>query len=213
MNPRSSVYAVPRHGFTLIEVLLALTLGAVVVAAAGRSAILTLQTERTVQTAITRRVRTDHVFAAITTDLDARIDATVTFALDANHRPTIEMFALAPYAGSSVRRPRLPSTIVYGLTRSATNSETLRFERRLRDDTHTDARPITTTIADDLVSFDVSVLDRDQWEPLTAELAARLKDPKAFRVACRFAESDGPISRTFLIERPNDVKERDRDSR
>ena len=57
MNPRSKTYTVPRHGFTLIEMLLALALGAVVVVAAGRTAILTLQTERAVQTVITRQAR------------------------------------------------------------------------------------------------------------------------------------------------------------
>ena len=131
------------------------------------------------------------------------------FALDANLRPTIEMFTLAPCAGDGVRLPRLPSTVLYCLTRSARDSENLRLEGRLRNDTQPDARPITTTVANELTSFDVGVLYRDQWRPLTAELAARLRDLKAFRIACRFAGSAGPTSRTFLIERPNNVKERD----
>lgn len=161
------------------------------------------------QTVITRQARTDHLFATITTDLNARIDASVRFALDTNHRPTIEMFTLAPCAGDGVRLPRLPSMVFYRLTRSARDSENLRLERRLRNDTQADTRPITTTVANELTSFDVSVLYRDQWRPLTAELAAQVRDPRAFRIACRFAGTDGPTSRTFLIERPHDVRERD----
>lgn len=212
MNPRSRTYTVLRHGFTLIEMLLALALGAFVITAAGRTAVLTLQTERAVQTAVTLQTKTDHLFATIAADLNARTDAAVTFALDANHRPTIEVTCLARHVGNGVRLPRLPSAVVYGLTRSATVPESFRLERRLRNETRTDGRtddqPITT-VADELTSFDVDVFHRDRWEPLTAELVARLRHPKGFRIAWQFAGSDAPTIRTFLINRPYDVKERD----
>lgn len=189
-------------GFTLLEVLLALTLSALVITLTGGIAVQTLRTERRVGEILTAQAKTGHIVASIAADLANRVSRPVKLTMDANHRPAIEMTSLAAYPGDSLHLPRLPSTVTYRLVRNHGNAEGIRLQRVVRDLTRSSPPPVITTVADDLAAFEVAVIERGPWQPLTATVAARLHEPRGLRIMYQFIGTNQEITKTLLIERP-----------
>lgn len=201
-----------RRGFTLIEVLIALSLAGLVVSVAGRVAVQALRTEKRIHELVASHVKTGRVFESIAADMAGRLEGSVKLSLDANHRPMIEIDCLAPYPSQALHVPRLPSTVTYRLVRGHTGNRSLRIKRVVKNLTRPGGQLAETTIARDITEFGVTVFQRGRWEPLSAKLAARLRTPEAFRVTYRLAGVDKAVSRTFLIEPPS-LKEKHRAGR
>ena len=69
--------------------------------------------------------------------------------------------------------------------------------REVIDQTTLGARPIPETVASNVVTFDVEVLQGDTW---TSSCPTAHDAPaKAVRVSCRWADSTDVVSRTFQV--------------
>jgi len=200
----------PSIAFTLVEVLVALTLTGLVLTLAGRIAVQTITVQNTVEDALHRRARQDFVFDRLAVDLRARsADADLVLRLDANHRPLVEWGALVSSPGSALHTERTPATVRYRLMRVA--DDRLTMVRELRTALQRAPAPVTTTVARNLAQVRVSIFDGRAWSPLTAASRKRKTRPQAFELACRWAADDKWVRRTYLCASADEIRsQRDR---
>jgi prepilin-type N-terminal cleavage/methylation domain-containing protein len=194
----------PETGFTLVELLLALTLAGLVLTVAARIVVQTLRIERRVEQIRSEQMQRSFPLDRLDADLDARIagNERISIRLDANHRPRLEMFCLAAEAGDEVHAPRVPARVVYRLARTPGNADDLRWIR----ETHPLVRPSRSsdaTIARGLTGLEVALFDGDRWRELAATSRRSADEPRAIRITLRWRGRDTPASRTYGLRDPD----------
>ncbi|MCP4589435.1 MAG: prepilin-type N-terminal cleavage/methylation domain-containing protein [bacterium] len=196
-----------RSGFTLVEVLLALTLTSVVLTLVGRIAVQTVEIHAQAEDYLRLQARQDILFESIAADLRARPSGgRVTVRLDANHRPLLQWTTLVAESGGSLHLARIPATVVYRLVRDG--ADRLRMVREVRSLLRRTAPKTTLTVGRDLTEVEVERFDGETWSAVIARAASRKKKrpPLALRLSCKWAEHDDAEIRTYLCATEDEIR-------
>jgi len=194
------------RSFTLIEVLLALTLAGTVLTLAAQIAGQTLRHQRAVADLLEGQARYDFVGDSIAADLGSRIPDranTLSIPLDAHHRPLIQIHCLAAEPGGSLHVSRLPANVQYRLVRIPGPQARLRLERIVHWQAERPGGQIArTTVCDDLTAFEVQLHDGREWLALTSRTVRPQETPAAFRIQFRRGEDEAAVMRTYFLQGP-----------
>jgi prepilin-type N-terminal cleavage/methylation domain-containing protein len=197
-----------RGAFTLVEVLIALALTALVAAVTGQIAVSTLQNRQVVEKRL-RLIRRDaYVFDRLAEDVDRliRIQGEPAVTVFGSPHPVLQFTARADDTASSadLHTARLPQTVRYRLVRERIG-ETYTLIREAIDRTDIGAGPLHETLGVDLLDFGVELFVDDSWTRIPPTGGNRLAggDPAAtvtaVRVSCRWAGEDKPVVRTLVV--------------
>ena len=204
-SPKMSRIATGRS-FTLIEVLLALTLAGTVLTLAAQIAGRTLRSQCAVTDLLEEQARYDFVGDSIAADLGSRMPdgaSTLSILLDAHHRPLIQIHCLAAEPGGGLHVSRLPANVQYRLVRTPGPAARLKLKRIVHWQAERLGGQIArTTVCDDLTAFEVQLHDGREWLALTSRTVKRQETPAAFRIRFRRREDEAAVMRTYLLQAP-----------
>ena len=205
--------AIDRSAFTLVEVLLALTLTGIVLTAASRILVGTVRVSRSIHESVDQHRRTDELFGQLARDLDARLlglDHAVAVGLDPNHRPEIKIRCLAAEPGESLHTSYLPAEARYRLVSAGHRSSGLRLERSVDWLVEKPPSvPMVEVISEGIASVETELLYDSQWVPLTSKTGRRQAELlRAFRLSLELVDRPAAVTQTFVLEAPNTTGER-----
>lgn len=159
-----------RQAFTLIELLLALSLTGAVFAVIGSTAIQALELERTLAAKAVKRARHQSIARIMHNDWNARIHGEFTIELDPNRRPRLTMHCLVTQPAAAIHEPQFPAQVTYRLRRESDGKQTLVLQRDVEwlvpDAALSRA---SSVIARNLESVEVSLHDGRHFEALSAD--------------------------------------------
>ena len=188
------------RAFTLIEMLLALVLSALVLTTAAQVTVQTLRTEQSIDSSLLDNREVEYPLEAIDEDLKARLmeGEAVTARLDANHRPQIEFDCLAVESTPELHLPRVPTHVTYRLLRSPVVIGNLRLIRETKS--LVDHNPIRKNIlTDSLESFKVRTFVSGKWIPLHDKSNRNNTQIEALEITCKWANNDKETTRICLL--------------
>lgn len=195
-----------RHlGFTLLEMLLALSLSGVVIVLAGRLAVHAVMTRQTIETQLNAERPALRALDQFRRDWENRFVEEVAVQWDTHHRPMIVMQSLCGFAGEAIHLPVRPAQVVYRLLPASDGSEGLRWVRTVQDLSDELAVPQTTTILNGIQLLEISLHTGHAWQPISQDSNDEI-ELAALRLHVLTAEMD--LTRTFLM---NFFRERDDD--
>ena len=202
---RYSQLATHRSAFTLIELLLALSLAGTVLTLATRIATRSLRTRQVVADGLDAQAQDDFVVDSMAADLAARLPGqSFSVLLDANRRPLIQIRCLAAEPGGDLHTSRLPADVQYRLVRMPGDSLRLRLERVVHWLAKRNGGQITrTTVGRDLAEFEVTLHDGQGWCPLPNRRTRDELRWAAFYIRFRGGSDGAAVRRTFVVDPPN----------
>ncbi len=191
-----------QRGFTLVEMLAALVLTALVATLTARIVLQTVQAGQAMEQRHRARQRCTYALDRLADDLQARIRGTHErlIELDANHRPRIMMTSLVAPPGEAVFASRVPARVTYRLRQADEEAAGLEWIRQ------TDARvrgvpPTTTLVATGLVGIEAMLFDGHEWTALSAATEPReATPPVALRLTCRWAGDQETTTRVYALQ-------------
>lgn len=194
-----------RTSFTLIEVLLALSLTALLVAVTGRIAVQAVTTRQSVGNTIVRLEREAGLFERLGADFAAILyvlpSEDPSLMVYGHPRQVLQLSALSPVPSldESLHLVRRPATVRYRLVEDPHTDKELNLVRETIDLTGQSARPVSETVASQIAGFDVEVLCDDQWTDKYPPRTRRPAPARAVRITCRWSDSEKPVTRTFTL--------------
>jgi type II secretory pathway component PulJ len=195
-----------RRSFTLVEMLLALALTALVVTVTGRIAVQTLTDQTEVERQARERDREAIVLGQLEEDFGGLLvglpGETAPVAVFGMPRPVLQLSTLAaiPNPGAALHGVRRPAIVRYRLVENHDDPQELNLVRELIDRTSTSATPLRETIAARVADFQVEVLNKGQWVSGYPPADARLADAQAVRVSWRWLNKPQSTVRTFAVQ-------------
>lgn len=197
-----------RRGFTLVELLLALALGAMLTALVGRIAVAALASRQYAEEALGGMERRAILFEALADDfaallpgIDSERGSIVVFGMP---QPVLEIASAAAMDRemSALHAPYRPALVRYRSTATPDQPDERIVVREVLDLTDPAAVVIRQTLATNVESFEVAVLQAGEWSAGTARQAtgrqATARDRvTAVRVSVRWKGSDEVFIRTF----------------
>jgi prepilin-type N-terminal cleavage/methylation domain-containing protein len=195
-----------RRAFTLVEMLLALSLTALVAAVTGRIAVQTLTNQTDVERRAHERDREAIVLEQLEEDFEGLLvglpGEAAPLAVFGMPRPVLQLSTLAviPNPGAALHGVRRPAMVRYRLVEGHDDPQELNLVRELIDRTSVSAVPLRETIAARVADFGVEVLNKGQWVAGYPPADARLADAQAVRVSCRWSNQQQPMVRTFAVQ-------------
>lgn len=195
-----------RTSFTLIEVLLALSLATLLVTVTGRIAIQSVMTRQEVMRAVARLEREAALFERLNDDF-----ANMLFGLPGDKTPLMvfgrprqvlqfSVLSVIPTSEGSLHVIRRPSTVRYRLAGDRQEGSGLDLVREIIDRTGRSAKPVRETVARSVAGFKIEVLCDGKWERKYPPAGQRAAKARAVRVSCRWVGSKQPSTRTFGVE-------------
>lgn len=157
------------EAFTLVEVLVALTLTAMIVSAVGQLSVQALATQRRASQETHRQERGAFLLAALERDLQTLIaeGRHPSLILSAGIPQTLELCVETAVAESQeqVHVPILPAVVRYRLIAPRENEAGYRAVRELRDLTNPPSNPASQTLADGLSGWTLEICSQGKWSP------------------------------------------------
>lgn len=157
------------QAFTLVEVLVALTLTAMVVSAVGQLSVQALAAQRQASQGIHRQERGAFLLAALERDLQALIaeERHPSLTLSAGIPQTLELCTETGVAESQeqIHVPILPAVIRYRLIAPREKEVGYRAVRELRDLTTPASKPDSQTLAEGLSGWTLEICSQGTWSP------------------------------------------------
>lgn len=202
---RNSQFAIPHGAFTLIEVLLALTLTTLLATLTGRIAVNSFTSRREAMGIVSRIEREAGLVERIEADLASLLPevaetepAVLVFGAP---KPALQLTVLAadPAAAGCLHTPRLPATVRYRLIRESGREEGFDLIRETVDQTIPRADPVRETVTTRVADFTIEVLHEGQWFdkfPLPEHQEVTLA---AIRISCLWLDSPQRLSRTLVV--------------
>ncbi len=196
-----------RHprSFTLIEVLVALTLTTLLFSVAGQVAINALKTRATVRESIAVLEREAVVFEQIATDLANLLRGfpgkKTPIRVFGYPKQVLEIDTLAPVFGleESLHLVRVPATVRYRLLRHDLDADGFDLVREVIGRTSTAKGLVRETLAAGMTSLGVQVHYDNQWINTYPPADKPQRDPAALRISFRWLETTQTATRTFLV--------------
>ncbi len=192
------------HGFTLIEVMLAVLLGSVVVAVTGVITVQSLSIQRAVRSDMVDRWDHVHVFRQFEIDVQSALgglpeDApAIRINPEAGTLLVVYGIASMPGDGSLVRR-RLPAKIIYQLEEAPGSSGPFRLVRVVTDLTSAEVSGFRHQLADGIHDATMEQYGANGWTSTLGKEASE-DPPTALRLACDWdGDSHRVQSRTVLL--------------
>ncbi len=193
----------PRPSFTLVELLAALALTALVVAITGRIALQGVNTRKAVTDLISRLEGEAVVFESLREDF-----ATLLTGLPGDQTPVrvfgaprqvlqLSTLAAITQGNATLHLVRRPATVRYRLAGEG-SEKGLDLVREVIDRTDAGARPVSETIGRHLASFALEVLAKNKWTTGQPAKDDRPEDVQAVRVTLGLSGGD-PVTRTFVV--------------
>lgn len=175
------------RAFTLVEVLLALTLTAVVMTLVGRIAVQSLNLTKTIEQQRDEHHRRAYWRDRMDRDLASAIDLSrsVTANLDAHGRPRIRIMALAADSETVEVASDLPTEVEYRVLRT---EDHLRLVRESRSLLRSQAVVASETLACGMQSIDVEMWIEGTWLPVTNNPGKRQPKPEAIRITVQWPD-------------------------
>lgn len=189
-----------RPAFTLVEVLLALTLTALLVTLTGRIAVQLMASSRTVRGSVAQLERSAALKMQLQEDLGALLSG-----LPDSHRPVslagtpqrLEFNLLAPVESNqaSLHVARRPASVCYRLqtNRNTGGTELIRESRDLTDRA---AALRAELVAEDLESFHVELRCKERWVTHYPEASSKAM-PTLARIT--LGRRGAPLTESFLV--------------
>jgi prepilin-type N-terminal cleavage/methylation domain-containing protein len=195
-------------GFTLVELLLALVLTALVSTVTAQIVVQSVQAGQRLNARQAEARRQAFPLERLAEDLQARIPGTesLAIALDANHRPRLEMISRIAEPGTAVFASRVPALVTYRLRRCESDGEHLEWIREARVRVRGVA-PTTMTVARELTRVDLTLFDGQSWVRLTAETEPSDTPPLAMRLDCHWAGDRPATGRVYALMGPTDERD------
>lgn len=196
-----------RGSFTLVEVLLALTLTAAVMTLVARIAVQAQRLSSTVDQQIRDRHRRAYWLAQIDRDMKGAIDAedSISAELDAHGRPSIRILTLASDMDSADSAVLEPTEVTYRILRQ---ENTYRMVRESRSMLRGQSVISEETVACGVTSIDVELWIDAAWYELSEFNEKRQPEPEAIRVSVTRPNTE-PIDReTWLLGNAHDRNQR-----
>ncbi len=177
-----------RKCFTLIEVLLAMTLTTVVMTLTGKIAVQTIQARNRVND-----ILTDHHREALVVDLIER-DIRNMLPVLPDDQTSVQLFGapqqvlqLSVMAAihdddASLHLIKQPATIRYRLIRNISGDHRFDLIRETIDRTDAGALPVKETIAANVKEFSVHILSKNKWLKSYPQRDRHLDPPRAVRI-------------------------------
>jgi len=195
--------------FTLVEVLVALALTALVAGLTGQIATTTLLNRALVGKRLRLIRRDTYVFDRLSEDVDqiVSIQGDPVVTVFGSPHPVLQFAALAEDATTSgeLHSARVPQTVRYRLVRERVG-DAYTLIRETIDRTSIGASPLRETLGTDLLDFGVEMFVDDSWTripPAGGDRVAtgghRAGGATAIRVSCRWAGDDEPVVRTMAV--------------
>lgn len=201
---RNSPFAI-RRAFTLVEMLLALALTAVLFTLTGRVVVQTLQAQTFLEQDGSRSRRVDLVFDRLSTDLERWLPGlpgeTAPLTVFGTPQQVLQFSTLAASAEEpgSLHVALRPATVRYRLSENSNADGSSSLVREVVDRTNAAALPLRETLAEQLVEFKVEVFSRGAWVNGFAPTESNTPPPSAVRVSLRWVDAPQPQSRIFRV--------------
>lgn len=190
--------AADRGAFTLVELLVALALAALLVVSTGRVTISALETQRVVEEKIRERDRGEQVLDTLAKDWSRRSAALPgeesNLRLIESANSTLEFTCLAPTDSDALHVALLPGTVRYRTTREENTNLLVREVTQVTLPGHPVRRE---RIAKDVVEFSAEVLVDGQWVKSFPMAKLRQTPPRMLRVSLRLEGHSKPLRRMF----------------
>lgn len=193
--------AAGRGAFTLVELLVALALAALLVVATGRVTISALQTQRVVEEKIRERKRGQQVLDILARDWSRRSaalpgeESNLRLIVSANS--TLELACLSPSDSDALHVALLPGTVRYRMIQE----ESTKFLVREFSQVTLPGHPVRRErMAKDVAEFSAEVLVDGKWVKSFPIAKLRQTPPRMLRVTMRFEGPSKPLRRTFEMD-------------
>lgn len=187
-QPGHGSYPTTVHSaFTLVEVLVALTLAALVVTIAGQVAVQTMRLSSQATRLMDGLDRDALIFDALRADFDA-ITAPIgedgPLVVFGQPQQTLQVNVLSslPSMSAGLHLPRYPCTVRYRLVRPPGRTDEYHLVRETLDRTLLSATPVPETLATNLAGFAVEVLAAGKWQRTYPVAGQPDAQPKLIRV-------------------------------
>ncbi len=188
-----------RHAFTLVEMLVALLLTAVVLSAAGRITVAVMRTEAAVSQETHDTLRRSIVMDSLVSDWNGRFGGptSVEAFLDASHRPTIRLLTREQLAGHDRITVEEPARVTYRIEVAGDSDLFILVRDADLLIGHDAVR--SEVVGCGLESFSIELFREEQWHPLEPIGKSVGKPIDALRVAIQWASGDVQ-SRIFRLD-------------
>lgn len=192
----------PNRAFTLVELLVALALTALLAVVSGRIAAATLHIRDTVIRGVDHAERDARIVDRLADDVANLLilDSQPTVSLFGTPRPVLQLSVLtaASTAGSTLHVPRVPAAVHYRWVRDRESERVGDIVREVRNRTHPGAPPLRETLATQVAELKFEVWRQREW--VTQYPSTKNDAPaRAVRVAVTWADTKRSVSHTFLL--------------
>lgn len=193
--------------FTLIEILLALSLTTLVIAVTGQIAVQSILTRDEARRIVNSLERDAHLFHQLSNDfanllhgLPGDEKAVMVFG---SQRQVLQLSALSPMPDreGALHVIRRPATIRYRLDGRQCETTGCDLVREVLDRTRAGARAVRETIATKVAGLKIEVLLEDTWVEKFPPSNGQSGSPLAVRVSCRWLEMEAS---TWTLTIPSD---------
>lgn len=205
-NRHTAMTVTKRRSFTLVELLVALALAALLLAATGQAALSVAQLQRVTENRLRRHEVESRLWESMADDL-SRLTAPfpgeeTNLRLPDAGSPTLELSALVAVDFDDLHVPLLPAKVRY---RTETERDQTRLLREVVDVTAL-GRPVNKErIAQSLTEFRVEALVQGTWTKVYPIANRTRSAAQALRVSIRWKNGEEATQRTFRLQR--DVKQ------
>lgn len=190
--------------FTLLEILLALALSAMLIAVVGRVAAQTLEARAYVESEIEILERAARVFTALERDIaflmPEGLAGVPAVRISGGLRPALQLTVLSGVGtAGGVHLARRPCTVRY---RVLSEWQSTRLVREVMDHTVPGSKPELQTLSRAVQRIEITVFAQGQWRDSIDGLGKEV-GIAAVRVRCHWPDDTPAAVRTFIIERPS----------
>lgn len=186
--------------FSLVEVLVALVLMALLLAAIGQITVQAVSAEHTSSAEAKSQARAARPFEILAADWQQRlrVEGAVAAQLNANHQPELTLLCLAPDGSTHSNLRMMPQRVTYRAEREE-YSDRLRWLRSVLPLASHDPERQETLVCN-LTEVVVDVFVTDGWQPLAGECEWSA-DCSALRITCAWSNGQRQ-ERTFELDSP-----------
>jgi type II secretion system protein J len=190
-----------RRAFTLVELLVALALAALLVVGTGRVTISAMQTQKAVEEKIQERARGAQVLDALARDWSRRTAALPgeesSLRLVESASSTLEFACLAPVASDELHVALLPGTVRY---RVASEEREAVLVREVIGATAPGHPMRRERLAKEVAEFNAEVWVDGRWVKSFPVAKNRQTNPRMLRVTLRFEGQSKALRRSFEMK-------------
>ncbi len=201
------------RGLTLVEVMLALSLGSAVVSAAGVVAVQSVQVERSLKSEMLSQWQREQVLRQFESDVRSALNSpgktapAFRFQENPGHLVTIASLAQIPERNAFSRR-RMPSQVTYSLRWDPNDDRYQVLVRSVKDMTQPESQSIEQRLAEDLQEVSIEYFADKKWQAGPIVKSAGNPVIRALRLRCRWAGDDRAETIRTVPTRSNDGRNR-----